>query len=258
MKINYTITPGILLLLLLMVSSCKKVLDYIHQHPDGDLKDCRILRLTTAAPDKLGLLPDTAWFEYNAWGNPVKIRVKNIGTGNPERRFKYDKQHRLTEYIGAYSGTSGYEYWHYYTYNKKNQVVLDTAYIFITADFTGPRPTDYTFLYVTQYEYDAFGRISKATQSDPWGGSVNTYAYDAKGNLIYPNDWDVVYDNNPNIHRTNKVWMFIDRDYSVNNPYPATAFNSKGLPVKFFMDESKIGLDFLDIYNLSEAEYACK
>jgi hypothetical protein len=27
-----------------------------------------------------------------------------------------------------------------------------------------------------------------------------------------------VYDNKINVHRTNKLWMFLDKDYSVNNP----------------------------------------
>jgi len=34
-------------------------------------------------------------------------------------------------------------------------------------------------------------------------------------------------------HRTNKVWMLIDMDYSVNNVFTASAYKSSGLPLQF-------------------------
>jgi hypothetical protein len=42
----------------------------------------------------------------------------------------------------------------------------------------------------------------------------------------------VSYDNKINPRRTNKIWMFVDKDYSANNPIPGpTAYNELGLPL---------------------------
>jgi hypothetical protein len=55
------------------------------------------------------------------------------------------------------------------------------------------------------------------------------YVYDANGNLVN----GAVYDNKLNINRTNAVWMFITRDYSVNNPFTASQYNQNSLPLRF-------------------------
>ena len=76
------------------------------------------------------------------------------------------------------------------------------------------------------------------------------YKYDDKGNLAYTarqyramrswgeavyNDTFRVgsYDTKIHLRRTNKMWMFIDRNYSVNNPFTAASYNSYGLPLMF-------------------------
>ena len=40
----------------------------------------------------------------------------------------------------------------------------------------------------------------------------------------------MLYDHKVNIHRTNKVFMFVDRDYSMNNPFSAATYNGYLLP----------------------------
>ena len=40
----------------------------------------------------------------------------------------------------------------------------------------------------------------------------------------------VVYDNKMNINRTNDIWQFLSRDYSVNNPFTAAAYNTARFP----------------------------
>src|SRR5882757_2324396 len=58
--------------------------------------------------------------------------------------------------------------------------------------------------------------------------TVITYQYDASGNL-FPNN----HDNKVSLLLTNKVWRFINRDYSINNPVVADAYNDHGLPTAF-------------------------
>jgi len=66
---------------------------------------------------------------------------------------------------------------------------------------------------------------------------VNSYSYNADGNLAGHD-----YDDKINYHRTNRVWMFIDRDYSVNNPVIATyEYNDFGLPTRIVPFEGTVG-----------------
>jgi len=59
-------------------------------------------------------------------------------------------------------------------------------------------------------------------------GHTQDITYDAKGNAE-----GSTYDNKINYHQTNKVWMFIDDQYSVNNPFHIDEYDVHGLPVKF-------------------------
>ena len=85
---------------------------------------------------------------------------------------------------------------------------------------------------LTTYTYDGTCRVIKTSAIDlsiAGGGTpaVNTYTYDASGNLVRPG---IVYDNKVNIHRTNKIFMFVDRDFSMNNPFTAATYNGYSLP----------------------------
>jgi hypothetical protein len=93
------------------------------------------------------------------------------------------------------------------------------------------------FVATEQYQYDNYGRIFQVSIEFPQEPgalpSTTTYNYDNNGNLIPSNPANAVYDNKVNIHRTNDIWMFVDRNYSVNNPVKATTYNTKGLPLTF-------------------------
>ena len=134
-----------------------------------------------------------------------------------------------------FSGT-GAEFWHKYFYEnvESNRIVLDSVYAFpiflngINAPLTRIQGSAASYL-----TYDKKGRIIKdstycrdAITKDVYV-TVNTYSYDAGGNRT-----GRTYDDKVNIHRTNKIWMFFDRDYSVNNPFIAESYNSIGLPTK--------------------------
>ena len=119
--------------LLLSLSGCKKLLDYIHPKPDDKGKNCRIERATWNAtvpsyPD-LGPFFDTAWFAYNAHGNPVSVKYYHgdeIFTNN--KVFKYDHHKRLTVYLEGAPNTSIALFWHKYTYIG-DYVIIDSTFV---------------------------------------------------------------------------------------------------------------------------------
>ena len=164
------------------------------------------------------------WDEYE---NPVAITTPFVGTGSPYRTFHYDQWHRLREFRGAYSN-GGFEFWHFYGYDLNGRIGVDTQYVFA---MPGPNGTVESLQrYIHHIQYDAQGRIRHITSEAFLGtGFGVSYDYDAAGNLIYPGQ-DVVYDNKINFNRTNDIWQFLSRDYSVNNPFIATAYNAAGFP----------------------------
>lgn len=78
--------------------------------------------------------------------------------------------------------------------------------------------------------------------------------YDANGNVVL--DY-TTYDNYKN---TNKIWMFIDDDYSVNNPFTAITYKSVGLPLTFpAAQPSRVYLDDFSYrqMNILTMQYSC-
>jgi hypothetical protein len=160
-------------------------------------------------------------FFYNEFDNPTRVAFDDSpGTGTPFYDFFYDDQQRLIKFASFES--------HYYTYNDDGLAVIDSI-------FGGYAGGD--FRYEEKIFYDDAKRIIRTERTlyfpedDPNFGEVVTvnYEYDSRGNLVKPG---VTYDNQTNVHRTNKVWMFIDKDYSVNNPLPGpTHYNNVGLPL---------------------------
>jgi hypothetical protein len=78
------------------------------------------------------------------------------------------------------------------------------------------------------YEYDSLGRIVKVRTKYPFTPEIEqVYTYNAAGNSsAYAN-----YDQKINLLRTHKLWMFLARDYSKNNPLTGASYNWMGLPV---------------------------
>lgn len=216
---------------LTLLAGCNKLLDYLKDHPDGTVDLCRIKKMTYYSSSDSTNID----FTYNSWGDPVSaIRQKNIGT--PDAMFRYDARHRLTDYIEAYRN-GFFETWHRYVYNNNNRIIRDTTYIFGYITDEPPLPDEVYDIAIVNYEYDNKDRIIHTTQQwysfpDPADALHLYYQYDANGNLVLPG---AVYDDKINVHRTNRIWMFIDRDYSVNNTF-AAEYNEHGLPTKVSMD----------------------
>lgn len=211
-----------------LVSGCKKVLDYIHDNNDK-VKKCRIESV---------IFSDTISFLYNSHGDPVSLRYAkpvDVDAYSNDKAFRYDEQHRILLYL---KGAIDYDralQWHKYTY-VSNYLIIDTTWGYTEGDWSASdRPANASFYYVTKFELDGLGRIIKETtdfvpESSNEDLVVLAYAYDGNGNLIKPG---VTYSNEISMWQTNKVWMFLNRDYSVNSPVGlASEYNQHKLPVK--------------------------
>lgn len=215
------------------------------------------------------LFNDSILITYNNKGNPVSMTRTHVGTGAPNFFFRYDRNNRLTDIIGAYSGNVQFETWHHYVYsnNYSNNIygnnlrpITDTVYTFGVIG-TGPLPEQiFHGVKYTDFSYDRYGRIivAKEVEIRPIPDSRELrYYYNAAGNLVslattYPQGVDSInvinYDDKINAHQTHPIWQLIDRDYSINNPFTAVSYNNFGLPTVIGGKESAgdfLGYDFV-------------
>ncbi len=188
---------------------------------------------------------------YDEYENPTFMTSNRIGTGHPFKIFRYDYWHRLRELLGDY-GNGFYEYWHFYGYDGNGRISVDTTYIF---GRMGERPTNPENTHITHFEYDSQGRMKKAYGTSH--GSIifsETYEYNDAGNLIRHG---VTYDNKKSLYRTNDIWMFLTRDYSMNNAFHADEYNAAGFPT--FINNSSNPVGILDAgLNFSRISYSCR
>ncbi len=177
--------------------------------------------------------------QYDEYENPIFITTPFVGTGMPFRTFRYDHWHRLREFRGEYSN-GGFEYWHFYGYDLNGRIGVDTFYLF--AGLAPDGTIAYVERYISKFTYDAQGRIISEVIDGEKFPSHNEYAfnYDAAGNLI--REPGIVYDNKINPNRTNDIWQFLSRDYSMNNPFTADSYNAAGYPttINAFVNWSRV------------------
>jgi hypothetical protein len=171
-------------------------------------------------------------------GDPVSITRPEPRTGAPNYLFRYDKIGRLTDFIGVYSNGIWTELWHRYFYDGQNRIVTDSVFVF--GEIVNGQLKKFDDSYVNLLKYDSKNRIVVETRI--WRGQTQNfnYSYDVAGNKI-----GGIYDQKTNFHRTNKIWMFLDRDYSLNNPFQAINYNSLMLPTKIGLSMPSYSL-FLD------------
>jgi YD repeat-containing protein len=213
---------------IIIFSGCEKIKD-IFPKPKTDIVDCRILDLGSVRETNSYSVGGT--ISYNAQGNPVSVTGRGGGTGTTNRKFEYDSLNRLIHYAEIfYNGIA--ETGHRYSYDRSGKVITDSIY------------TMYGISGRLILELDEKGRVIKTTSTGPYPGmTVTTYNYDERGNLVMPG---VVYDDQVNMHRTNKVFQLIDLDYSRNNPFIADAYNKTGLPTRIPVPP-KASPEFLNI-----------
>lgn len=247
MKISLRLSGAVIYISFLFCVSCSK-----RDHYEVDCKIEKITeyrRLAAGQPYQI----TTATFSYNAWGDPTTIILNQVSPGNPHFYFYYDHKRRLTSLIARHSADS-VVYYTRYAYNNQQFIERDTTYYY-GSDINNP--ASFYMWAITKYTYDSKGRVTKTEtlysidQTQTW--YTITYPYDANGNKIRPG---VPYDNKTNFLRTNLIFMFINRDYSKNNPYVADSYNAKGLPTYRSPERRPGQLTFMNL-GAHKIEYSC-
>jgi YD repeat-containing protein len=241
--------------LFLTLPACHKIGDIIH-HGGGSAKKCDINLITTYTNDDSLVFS----FSYNQQGNPLSILSNKTQQGLYNRHFKYDQQHRLAYYFAEpLAGQPiDFYYLHRFTYNNQNQIIIDSNYLGGT--FAAVNNGTQAPVQIVHFEYDTWGRIKQTKEVNyPGSGAetiyITTYSYDANGNLVKPG---VSYDNKINWAQTNNIWMFLRRDYSVNNPFTATQYNGKKLPTRLNEVQTPYTIFVEQVYyGNSVVEYDC-
>ncbi len=229
----------------LLFSGCQKLFDQIQQHPgQGGSQYCAIKKIIFTRPTKYPYSgQDTLDISYNASGDPISAIPKHTDENEPKYYFRYDNKHRLTDLIGIFENGI-YRSWQRYFYDTHNRVILDSVYDYPEEENGHPITGLLGTVTTASYDYDPQGRIIKITKYPIDADDItiiNTYDYNAAGNLT-----GYTYDNKVNIHQVNKVWMFLGRDYSVNNQVSGEnlsvsyQYNSIGLPTRITASQGEI------------------
>ena len=236
-KVNWSLRV-VLFVGLLQAVSCTKTVDTITNDSvslesssnatvANEFSNCKMRRIHQ---DFGGGPSDTkvnGLFTYNSAGNPISLIYNINGTGNSNHYFIYGAQNRLREYHQRYGSFIVVR--HQYGYNASNQIVKDT----MTNKEAGG-----TSVSVSTLEYDAMGRIIKETivnlsnEGIPVGPVRRpTFTYDNRGNLAVKEWKSSWYDNKVSAFRAHPLFMFLMRNYSMNNAAVQAKYNSKGLPL---------------------------
>lgn len=243
-KYKFSLILAFSALLLVQISGCKKQ----PVDPPIETEVCNPTSISYVNNGRSNIGQIT----YNSAGNPISMIISAPTTGNTNAFFKYDQYGRLTEFITPYGDYNpanppaliSFQQWVKYTYadqNANSLPVADTTRaggIYDNGVFTYVN-----FIQTSNYTYDSKGRIIKVNNAN--------FTYDANGNLTGTN---LVYDDKKNYQGGNKILMFVNRDYSVNNPFVATTYNVKGLPTVV----PNPYIQFLYRYvNVSAFDYTC-
>ena len=235
-----TYTTRLWLLLLstfFLLEGCRK--EKVFPNPDLTPYNIQQITVVSSYPD---MPPDTYYFTYNGFGEPLTVKHADPGTGHPNAVFQYDKYGRLIVLVRPYEN-GYYESYSKYFYNDCDQIAGDSTYVFGTYIDSIPGITPQFGGTTTTFKYDGLGRIIQ-TSFAYFGQSlippppiVETYTYDRFGDQELGG---LVYDNRVCYLRTNAVWMFLSTNYSVHNPFKADSYNAYGLPT-VFESESPLG-----------------
>lgn len=246
--------------------SCSKPNNYIAggYGSNDDFKTCNITRIVTTLVPPDGPIDSTIYtFQYNAKGLPVSIVPnKQSASFNYTIRFTYDAKDRLTSYYGVFNipgGDQDFFDLHTFGFDAKGHIIKETFYSG-SGKFSDVNNGTQTITAFYYYEYDTKGRIKKMKLHYHPGTSSETqstqqFDYDHHGNLVRNG---IRYDQNMNIARTNAIWMFLRKDYSINNAFIAETYSSNQLPAVINETNSK-DYQFLPTIPLqfSRVEYKC-
>lgn len=197
----------------------------------GIIQNCRLKSISQVGTGNMILI------EYNDQGNPKQMFYTQTVTTT--RKFEYDDKNRLIRYYIPRMDNLFFNRSHYYYENGSNNIAYDSTYLDGSVNPDGSISSIYVT--VNNYTYDQYNRIIKITSkrglrtgNSNWIRDTVNYSYDKRGNR---ESTASIYDDKVNYLRTNKIWMFLERDYSVNNQRKARSYTSDGLPERFFVDE---------------------
>lgn len=237
-------------LLFFAFASCTKFSFTDYKKNAGTLAFCNIATWTDVHGDEVR----TNVFEYDSSGRPVSVTSNLNGTGNGHHFFTYDNQDRLSSYEYEFVETKQF------IYDNSSNVRPAGAQV---TDLLGRE-------FAETYTYDDRGRIIKSVRAFVTSPFEEDGIPDVVKDYIYLNDDlssillngeqvnpDVVYSSKPSVYATNKVWMFINQNYSKHAIDATEGGNRIGLPAKF--KSGHYQFPFLDIEAAgSTVTYACE
>jgi hypothetical protein len=167
--------------------------------------------------------------EYNAQGNPVKIRNYHVPFDSTVYVLTYTSLLQLKRIVkrGYHHMVDGFDYNTTYNFTYSGSTL--TVDITTVANNGTPSFDDGSL----KFYFDTEGRIKEkkhyTVSTDATPHHIMKYAYNAAGNLanilyIVPNEGQkkiaefYSYDNEKNIYGSNKVWQLLFEQYSKNNP----------------------------------------
>lgn len=230
------------------LTACQKYVDKYFPGNDKE-KLCQIKTIEQPDPIDGGSFR-TGTFYYNQKGNPDSVIFDEGFAVAKLHYFYYGQNHKLVAYDSYYDeDPENYFTKHKYVY-EGGRIVRDTAWI---------RQAGFATI-VSYLTYDNKGRIIKEDRTwiEADGQPVNEvldpiiYTYDANGNLVKNG---MQYDDKVSFYRTSGIWMFIERNYSVNNLVGASGYNNYGLPTGFGSTDH---VKFLGYDEPTVIEYQCK
>lgn len=233
-----------------MFVSCTKfnLADY-KKNPGIDLRFCNIKTWIDQHGDELR----TNIFTYNENENPLSVTSNLSGTGSGHHFFEYDANQRLIKYEYEFVFTR------FYHYEGDNRLA------------TGAQVMDgFGRELLETYTYDDRKRIIKSVLElvstpfidDEYPTETKEYVYmnDDLNSLLVNGESqnpDVVYSKNASIYMTNKVWQFVNQNYSKHSIVNVDSINRMGLPLTF--KEEQYAFPFLDIQGSgSSVTYNCR
>jgi hypothetical protein len=210
------------------ISGCQKFIDHFftgHHKPTS----CRI---TSIKHETIEGVTRSANFFYSDNNNLDSVIFdESIGSAGAQLHyFYYDAHHRLVGYNAYYDrDADNYFFKHTYKYDENGRIVRDTIRISQAGRFTSVFELDYDNQGRVMAEY---GKVIEAGGDSIENPEVfaRSFDLDIRGNRLFPN---LRYDEKTSFLSTNKVLMFTERNYSINNPLGATAYNDQGLPLGF-------------------------
>ncbi|MEX6688817.1 hypothetical protein QTN47_15020 [Danxiaibacter flavus] len=262
MKKDTAIIYILIIIVVLAFTACKKNMEDCEpttpgKPPVDSAATCRIEQISGRGDEDDYLIAN---FQYNGHNNPVS--VKYVDNLDYSRFFKYDDKQRLIGYerTSNYADSTSFITWHKYVY-VSDSLIVDSVFNYGTG-WPGDRPTTYGSVNLIEYQLDNKGRVVAKKDYKPDGTfTTQQYEYNLAGNQPsgYPPTYPYLL-GVKNIRKTNKVWQFLDLNYSENPLAIETgAVNEQGYPTSWYLDAGvQPLLGFAPNGEPAYITYACK